>query len=144
MAFNFKKQSGFPASNPINESLPSQGLVSDIYQKIKQKLEQPSKNQSNYNQDIKEPEEVKMKTNEYRQENNEFYNWCNENIEYSENSFLELKTLCEIKNIKVKKEKTKLKNQVILFLKQRIPNICSECKISSGNKYGWNGLVIKE
>lgn len=42
MAFNFKKQSGFPASNPINESLPSQGLVSDIYQKIKQKLEQPS------------------------------------------------------------------------------------------------------
>ena len=99
---------------------------------------------SYYNQDIKEPEEVKMKTNEYRQENNEFYNWCNENIEYSENSFLELKTLCEIKNIKVKKEKTKLKNQVILFLKQRIPNICSECKISSGNKYGWNGLVIKE
>jgi hypothetical protein len=42
MAFNFKKQSGFPAFNPINESLLSQGLVSDIYQKNKQKLKQPS------------------------------------------------------------------------------------------------------
>ena len=62
MAFNFKKQSGFPASNPINESLPSQGLVSDIYQKIKQKLEQPSKNQSNYNQDIKDWVEEKVKS----------------------------------------------------------------------------------
>ena len=49
-----------------------------------------------YNKEIDEPEEVKLKTNEYKQENNEFINWCNENIIYKENSIIKLSEICEL------------------------------------------------
>jgi P4 family phage/plasmid primase-like protien len=48
-----------------------------------------------YYKDTVEPDEVKIKTNEYRKENNNFYNWLDENIAYSEGDILQLSTLCE-------------------------------------------------
>lgn len=48
-----------------------------------------------YYKDTVEPDEVKVKTNEYRKENNNFYNWLDENIVYSEGDILHLSILCE-------------------------------------------------
>jgi P4 family phage/plasmid primase-like protien len=49
-----------------------------------------------YNREVKEPLEVQLKTNEYRQDNNDFYNWLDENICYKEGSVIKMNDLCEL------------------------------------------------
>ncbi|NBP01429.1 MAG: hypothetical protein EBU90_15075, partial [Proteobacteria bacterium] len=49
-----------------------------------------------YLQEIKEPLEVQLKTKEYRQDNNDFYNWLDENICYKQGSVVKLNDVCEL------------------------------------------------
>jgi P4 family phage/plasmid primase-like protien len=49
-----------------------------------------------YYKDVKEPDSVKLKTNEYREENNEFFTWMDEHVEYKENEILQLSDVCEM------------------------------------------------
>lgn len=51
---------------------------------------------SYYYKEIKEPDIVKMKTNEYREENSEFYNWLNDNIIVKQDEILKLSDVCEL------------------------------------------------
>jgi len=44
-----------------------------------------------YYKDVPEPDEVKIKTNEYRSDNSNLESWLNENIQHKENSILKLK-----------------------------------------------------
>jgi P4 family phage/plasmid primase-like protien len=104
-----------------------------------------------YYKDVKEPDEVKMKTNEYRQENNEFFNWMNENIIYSEKyeDYVELKSICELFLDKVKissKTSSKYKKEIEKYIKEKIPNIQYEYKqlgySSDLRPRGWANLKI--
>ena len=95
-----------------------------------------------YNKNIIEPEDVLLKTKEYQNNNNEVDEWFNENIEPSDSSFLELKSLYELKNINKKSEKTKLKKQVEKYIKEKY-NGQYECKVKNGI-YGWSNYKIKE
>jgi P4 family phage/plasmid primase-like protien len=105
-----------------------------------------------YYRDVQEPVEVKLKTNEYRQENNDFFNWLEENIEYKENEILVLKDLIEIylgKTIKKEREKSKYKKEIESFIKNKYTNLDHEYKkirTTSGTStfvYGWKHLVLK-
>lgn len=49
-----------------------------------------------YYKDVIEPTEVQVKTNEYRQENNDFYNWLVANVEEKKNHVLKLKDVIEM------------------------------------------------
>jgi P4 family phage/plasmid primase-like protien len=49
-----------------------------------------------YYKDVIEPVEVQVKTNEYRQENNDFYNWLVANVEEKKNHVLKLKDVIEM------------------------------------------------
>ena len=80
-------------------------------------------------ENIPEPDEVKIKTNEYRQENNDFYNWMDENIIYSENpnKYIELKQVGELyygTNKKINSRiLTKLKVQIEKYIKEKYKDI---------------------
>jgi P4 family phage/plasmid primase-like protien len=81
-----------------------------------------------YRDNIKEPEEIKMKTNEYRQENNDFYSWLTENIELSnkETDYIELKTVCELFLEKQKipsKTASKYKKEIEKYIKENFKSI---------------------
>lgn len=80
-----------------------------------------------YYKDVKEPPEVKMKTNEYRQENNDFFNWMDENIVLSNKyeDYVELKTICELFLDKIKvpsKTSSKYKKEIEKYIKEKFPN----------------------
>lgn len=104
-----------------------------------------------YNKDIKEPVEVQIKTNEYRQENNEFYNWLEENIEYNENSLLQTKDICVLylgKSKVFSKELSKYKKEVEKWIKERFvhKNIqweYSTVRIGEKSYKGWKDFRIK-
>ena len=73
-----------------------------------------------YSKDIKEPLEVQIKTNEYREENNDFYNWCEENIEYKEGELLKLTEVISFYLGKTKihsKESSKFKKELESYKK---------------------------
>jgi P4 family phage/plasmid primase-like protien len=93
-----------------------------------------------YYKDVKEPPEVKMKTNEYRQENNEFFNWMNENITYKEGAILKLGDICELylgKKIS-SRVSTKYKKEIEKYIKEKYKDIESEYK-----QYSINELKIR-
>lgn len=102
-----------------------------------------------YNKDVPEPNEVKLKTNEYRQENNPFVTWLEDNIVKKEESVVNLKDICVLyfgKEIS-KREKTKTKKEVEKWISKTYPCLESVCKESrhNGNKYnGWKGLAIND
>ena len=100
-----------------------------------------------YYKKVIEPDEVKMKTNEYKQENNEFLNWCNENIIYKENSILKLCDVCEVYLGKKVSSRisTKYKKELEKYIKDKYHHIDYKYKDSTFNseRYkGWIGLVI--
>jgi P4 family phage/plasmid primase-like protien len=103
-----------------------------------------------YYKDIKEPIEVKVKTNEYRQENNEFFNWLEENLEYSENGLLQLKDVCQLFLNKTKlhsRETSKYKKEIEKYIKEKYKNLKWEyntVKIGDSTFKGWKGLTIKD
>jgi P4 family phage/plasmid primase-like protien len=102
-----------------------------------------------YYKDVPEPNEVKIKTNEYRQENNPFVTWLEDNIITKEESIINLKDVCFLyfgKEIS-KREKTKTKKEVEKWISKTYPDLESVCKESrhNGNKYnGWKGFEIKD
>ena len=103
-----------------------------------------------YFKDIKEPIEVQVKTNEYRQENNEFSNWLDENIEEKKGGVLKLKDVCELYIGKPKispRVSNKHKLEIEKYIKAKYKNILEKYKDSSynGERYkGWVGIQIKE
>ena len=70
-----------------------------------------------YFRDVKEPHEVQVKTNEYRQENNDFYNWMDENVEKSTHGILKLKDICQLYT-----EKQKIHSSLSNKYKKEIEN----------------------
>jgi P4 family phage/plasmid primase-like protien len=103
-----------------------------------------------YFRDIKEPIEVQVKTNEYRQENNDFYNWLDENIEEKKGGVLKLKDVCELYIGKPKispRVSNKHKLEIEKYIKAKYKNVLEKYKDSSynGERYkGWVGVQIKE
>jgi P4 family phage/plasmid primase-like protien len=105
-----------------------------------------------YRDNIQEPEQVKIKTNEYRQENNDFFNWLNENVEYNQNSLLQTKDVCEIYLNKSKmfaKELSKYKREIEKWIKERFKNQniqwqYSTVRISDKLYKGWKDFHIKD
>jgi phage/plasmid-associated DNA primase len=103
-----------------------------------------------YYKDIKEPDEVKMKTNEYRQENNDFSNWLDEHIEVKQDEVLKLTDVCLLYLNKTKIHSslsTKYRKEVEKYIKSKYTQIESSHQDSTFNgvKYkGWRGLSLKE
>ena len=103
-----------------------------------------------YFKDVKEPIEVQVKTNEYRQENNDFHNWLDENIQEKRDSILKLKDVCELYSGKAKippKLSNKLKLEIEKYIKDKFKHLNEKYKDSSfnGERYrGWVDLQISE
>jgi P4 family phage/plasmid primase-like protien len=103
-----------------------------------------------YDKDFKEPREVQVKTNEYRQENNDFYNWLEENVENKAGSLLQTKDVCELYLCKTKihsKESSKYKKEIEKWIKEKFKNLqweYSTVKIGEKSYKGWKDLSIKE
>jgi P4 family phage/plasmid primase-like protien len=101
-----------------------------------------------YSKDIKEPLEVQLKTNEYREENNDFYNWLEENIEYKENGILKLQETVEYfcgKKIG-SRQLSKYRKEIEKYIKEKYKNITHEYRQFRLNdvKYkGWQNLQFK-
>lgn len=100
-----------------------------------------------YYQDISEPEEVKVKTNEYRSENNDFYNWLEDNVEYKEGEILKLEDVCIMflgKKIGPR-SKTKFKKEIEKFIKLKYPSIdfmYQDSKFNDNKYKGWLHLSL--
>ena len=104
---------------------------------------------------VQEPEEVKIRTNEYRQENNDFYNWLEENIEYSENEILKLKDIVETflgRTVKKEREKSKYKKEIEKYIKDKFKHVKYEYgKVRYNNEndnnlkttYGWKHVKLR-
>ena len=103
-----------------------------------------------YFMDVKEPLEVQVKTNEYRQENNDFYNWMDENIEQDKNGILKLKDVSQLYTGKINIHSSlsnKYKKEIEKWIKEKHKNINHQYRISSynGERYkGWLGLKIRD
>lgn len=101
-----------------------------------------------YHKDVAEPNEVKVKTNEYRDENNDFQNWLCENIERKEGSILHLKDICTLYLNKQKvhsKESSKLKKEVEKWIKEKYPGLKWEFSSHRNDDTivrGWKNLQI--
>jgi P4 family phage/plasmid primase-like protien len=102
-----------------------------------------------YYKDVKEPVEVQMKTNEYRQENNDFYNWLEENIIYKQGSILKLQDTIEIyigKKIGTR-QLGKYRKEIEKYIKEKYNNIEWEYKqfwLGDTKYKGWQNLEIIE
>jgi P4 family phage/plasmid primase-like protien len=103
-----------------------------------------------YFKDVKEPVEVQVKTNEYRQENNDFHNWMDENVEEKRDGILKLKDICELYTGKTKispRVSNKFKLEVEKYIKIKFRGLEDKYKDSTfnGEKYkGWLGVRIKD
>jgi P4 family phage/plasmid primase-like protien len=106
-----------------------------------------------YYLDIPEPREVQIKTNQYRDDNNEVFAWCEENISFVEGSICKLSELCrryfENKPNPDNKTKGKFKKtfeDFLKILKKAHPKVHIDCRSSShkGHTYqGWKNIEIK-
>ena len=103
-----------------------------------------------YREDIREPEEIKIRTNEYRQENNDFYSWLDENIEYSEGGLLQVKDICELYLGKSKvhsSQSSKIRKEVEKWIKEKYKNVkweFSMIKTKEKSIKGWKDLILIE
>jgi P4 family phage/plasmid primase-like protien len=100
-----------------------------------------------YFQNVTEPEEVKIKTNEYRQENNDFYNWLDENIKYKEGEILQLANICELYiGRKVgPRVMSKYKKEIEKYIKDKYKDLNYEYQKSTFNEQhyrGWLHLML--
>jgi P4 family phage/plasmid primase-like protien len=98
-----------------------------------------------YYKSILEPVEVQVKTNEYRQENNNFYNWLEENIEYKQSAILQLSDVC---NVFIGKKvgpraMTKYKKEIEKYIKEKYKHLDYEYQKIDQNHRGWKDLAIK-
>jgi P4 family phage/plasmid primase-like protien len=102
-----------------------------------------------YHKTISEPQEVKVKTDEYRQENNDFYNWLEENMEEREGELLKLSEICQIYTGKTKistHESGKYKKEIEKFIKQKYKHLKfthGVVKINDRTHKGWKDVTLK-
>jgi P4 family phage/plasmid primase-like protien len=99
-----------------------------------------------YYKEVTEPNEVKVRTNEYRQDNNELFAWLDENVEYKENSILELKNVCDLVGLHMKikisnKQKNKIKLEVQKWIKEKYPRINHEHQYTHFNNTKYRGWL---
>jgi P4 family phage/plasmid primase-like protien len=96
-----------------------------------------------YYQDVKDPIEVQVKTNEYRQENNDFYNWLEDNITFEENSILQLTDVCEMFIGKKVGPRimTKYKKEIEKYIKEKYKNVHFEYQKSVINDQRYRGWL---
>jgi phage/plasmid-associated DNA primase len=105
---------------------------------------------SYYYKDVKEPVEVQLKTNEYRAENNDFFNWMEENVEYKEDSLLQVKDVCMLYLGKQKIHSslsTKYRKEIEKYIKEKYKTIKWEFGMVKCNEKtfkGWKCLSIKD
>ena len=107
-----------------------------------------------YYLEVPEPQQVQIKTNQYRDENNKVFAWCEENIVYNENEICKYTDLCSIyfKEKATPDNKTKSKfrktfEEYLKILSKKYPSIHCEAKSSShkGHTYfGWKNIEIKQ
>jgi P4 family phage/plasmid primase-like protien len=100
---------------------------------------------SYYYKDITEPQEVKLKTNEYRQENNEFFNWLDENLIYKAEAQLTLTDICisYLGKNPAPRVSTKYKKETEKYIKEKYKNINHEYRRFT-NYRGWVHLSLKD
>lgn len=97
----------------------------------------------------KEPLEVQVKTNEYRAENNDFFNWLDENIVSNPSGVLNLKDVCDLylnKSGVPSRTASKYKKEIEKYIKITFPSIQHQYKDTTlnGSKVkGWAGLQLK-
>ncbi|NBU33777.1 hypothetical protein EB118_01935 [bacterium] len=102
-----------------------------------------------YHKDVPEPESVRITTNEYREVNNDFYNWLSENVVECPDSALRLKDVCETYLMKTKivsRESTKYKKEIQRYIKEKYPHLKWEYQDTSinGDKFkGWAKLKLR-
>ena len=99
-----------------------------------------------YNKHVPEPVEVQIKTNEYRQENNDFYNWLEENIQEKSGDTLQLVDVC---NIFLGKKvgpriMTKYKKEIEKYIKEKYKHLKYEYQKLDQKSRGWKDLCIKD
>lgn len=106
---------------------------------------------SYYYKHVQEPFEVQVKTNEYRQENNDFYNWLDENIELKAGKALALRDVCSLffqgKTKVGVKEKGKFRRELEKSIKVKFPTVDHNCSRTTYNGdpfQGWMGLCLKD
>ena len=93
---------------------------------------------------------MQLKTKEYREENNDFFNWLDENVEYKENGLLKLGETCQLYLNKAKvhsKETSKYKKEIQKYIKARYPNLKWEygvVKVLEKSYNGWKNITIKD
>jgi P4 family phage/plasmid primase-like protien len=96
-----------------------------------------------YYKDVSEPDEVKMRTNEYRNDNSNLESWLNENIKYNKNSILRLKEVVVEFTGQQKPHtsvSTKVRKEVEKWIKRNHPEETFEMKhttIAGENVRGW-------
>lgn len=102
-----------------------------------------------YTKSVTEPLEVKVKTNEYRQENNDFYNWLEENIEYKKGALFQVKDACQLFLGKTKihsKESSKYRKEIEKWIKEKYKEAQWKflCIKFNGQTYkGWKDFQVK-
>lgn len=102
-----------------------------------------------YNKDVPEPAEVKFKTNEYRQENNNFITWVEDNIRLKTDSVLNLKDILQLylgKSVP-SRVSSKYKKELEKYIKSKYPNLCDTYRDTSYNGAkvkGWIGLTLTD
>lgn len=103
-----------------------------------------------YYKHVREPIEVQLKTNEYREENNDLLLWFEENIKYSSGDKLYLKDVCNLyfvgRTSVSNKHKSKLKKDVDKLIQQKFPLSQQTCQIQTieGETFhGWKDFAMK-
>jgi P4 family phage/plasmid primase-like protien len=102
-----------------------------------------------YYRDVREPVEVQVKTNEYRQENNDFYNWMEDNVTFKQDAVLQLNEVCELYLGKKVGPRimTKYKKEVEKYIKEKHKKINYQYQKGTTNEQnyrGWLHLCIKD
>jgi P4 family phage/plasmid primase-like protien len=102
-----------------------------------------------YYKDVSEPDEVKMRTNEYRSDNSNLESWINENIKYNKNSILKLKEVV-VEFTGQQKPHTsvsnKVRKEIEKWIKRNHPEEMFEMKhttIAGENVRGWLNFSLE-
>jgi putative DNA primase/helicase len=85
------------------------------------------------------PDQVLLRTKEYKTENNEYIDWIKENISIKEGSRISLQEICNLFKIGMKKsEKTLLKR----YVEREFKIECTRLKIDGKTFFGFNDLSL--
>uniref|UniRef100_A0A6C0DZ45 SF3 helicase domain-containing protein n=1 Tax=viral metagenome TaxID=1070528 RepID=A0A6C0DZ45_9ZZZZ len=102
-----------------------------------------------YYKDVKEPVEVSVKTNEYRDENNPFEAWLDENIIQHTDGILNLKDICQLylgKTGVPSRTSSKYKKEIERYIKSKypdLPHLYKDTTLNGDKVRGWVCLKIR-